>query len=74
MAKEIDNYKAFAGVNLSNARSENESYEDYKKRLKQNEGILKLYNTVGRDAFKELFPGGVKEALENSPKKLGEAK
>ena len=31
MTKEIDNYSAFAEVNLSNARSENESYEDYKK-------------------------------------------
>jgi len=40
MAKEIDNYKAFAGVNLSNARSENESYEDYKKRLKQTNKYL----------------------------------
>ena len=67
MTKEIDNYKAFAGVNLSNARSENESYEDYKKRLKQNEGILKLYNTIGRDAFKELFPAGVGEALKMTP-------
>ena len=80
MAKEIDNYKAFAEVNLSNARSENESYEDYKKRLKQNEGILKLYNTIGRDAFKEMFPGGVGEALRNAEvekentKELGEAK
>ena len=78
MAKEIDNYKAFAEVNLSNARSENESYEDYKKRLKQNEGILKLYNTVGRDVFKEMFPGGVLEALkkaEETPQEtLGEAK
>ena len=64
MAKEQDNYKAFAGVNLSNARSENESYEDYKKRLKQNDGILKLYNTIGRDAFKEMFPGGIGEALK----------
>ena len=78
MAKEIDNYKAFAGVNLSNARSENESYEDYKKRLKQNEGILKLYNTVGRDVFKEMFPGGVEEALNTAEKtsqeKVGEVK
>ena len=78
MAKEIDNYKAFAGVNLSNARSENESYEDYKKRLKQNEGILKLYNTIGRDAFKEMFPGGIGEALkkaeETPQEKVGEAK
>ena len=74
MAKEIDNYKAFAGVNLSNARSENESYEDYKKRLKQNEGILKLYRTVGRDVFKEMFPGGIEEALKKPQEEVGEAK
>ena len=78
MAKTIDNYKAFAGLNLSNARSENESYEDYKKRLKQNEKILKLYNTVGRDNFKEMFPNGIQEAIkkaeETPQEKLGEAK
>ena len=74
MAKEIDNYKAFAGVNLSNARSENESYEDYKKRLKQNEDILKLYFTVGRDNFKEMFPNGVKEALKVTQEEVGAAK
>jgi hypothetical protein len=66
MAKTTDNYSAFNDINLSNARSENESYEDYKKRLKQNEQILKLYNTVGRDVFKEMFPGGVQEALKNA--------
>jgi len=78
MTKIIDNYSAFAEVNLSNARSENESQEDYKKRLKQNKQILKLYTTVGRDGFKEMFPGGVQEALkkaEETPQEtLGEAK
>ena len=78
MAKEIDNYKAFAEVNLSNARSENESYDDYRERLRRNKKILKLYNTVGRDAFKEMFPGGVGEALkkaeETPQEKVGEAK
>ena len=82
MAKETDNYSAFNNINLSNARSENESYEDYKKRLKQNEQILKLYKTVGRDNFKEMFPNGVQEALKNSAeeaynenaKELGESK
>jgi len=82
MAKEIDNYKAFAEVNLSNARSENESYEDYKKRLKQNEQIIKLYNQVGRDNFKEMFPNGIQEAIKNADEEaektntesLGEAK
>ena len=65
MTKIVDNYSAFAEVNLSNARSENESYEDYRKRLKQNKEILKLYNTVGLDAFKEMFPAGVGEAIKN---------
>ena len=74
MTKIVDNYSAFAEVNLSNARSENESYEDYRKRLKQNEAILKVYNTVGRDNFKEMFPNGVQEALKTSAEKLGEAK
>ena len=73
MAKEIDNYSAFAEVNLSNARSENESYEDYKKRLKQNEQIIKLYNQVGRDNFKQMFPNGILEAIKNADKKAEEA-
>ena len=74
MTKEQDNYSAFAGVNLSNARSENESYEDYKERLRRNEKILKLYNTVGRDVFKEMFPGGIEEALKKPQEEVGEAK
>ena len=86
MTKEIDNYKAFAGLNLSNARSEDETYEQYKSRLRTNKKIMKLYDTLGLDGFKEIFPNGVHEALENSAnevyeenekastEKLGEAK
>ena len=66
MTKTTDNYSAFNELNLSNARSENESYKDYKKRMKQNKQIIDLYFTVGRDAFKEMFPNGVGEALKNS--------
>ena len=73
MTKEQDNYSAFAEINLSNARSENESYEDYKKRLKQNKEILKLYDTVGRDAFKEMFPNGIQEAIKNTDVKAEKA-
>ena len=82
MTKTSDNYSAFNNINLSNARSENESYEDYKKRLKQNSEIVKLYTTVGRDNFKQMFPNGILEAIKNSEEKakktntelLGEAK
>ena len=38
----------------------------YLSQLKQNNEILKVYNTVGRDNFKEMFPNGVHEALKNS--------
>ena len=82
MTKETEEYRPLRDLDLNNARNENESYEDYRKRLKQNKQILKLYNTVGRDHFKEMFPAGVGEALKNSAeeayneneKELGEAK
>ena len=78
MTKIVDNYKAFEGVNLSNARSEDESYEDYRKRLKQNKDILKMYFTVGRENFKQMFPNGILEALKTvektSQEEVGEAK
>ena len=70
MTKIVDNYKAFEGINLSNARSEGENYEDFKSRLRQNDKIIKMYKTIGRDGFKELFPNGVHEALENSAKEV----
>ena len=69
MTKIVDNYSAFNEVNLSNARSENESQEDYKKRLKQNSEIVKLYTTVGRDNFKQMFPNGILEAIKNADEK-----
>ena len=78
MAVVVDNYKAFEGLNFSNVRSENESFEDYKTRLKQNYQTIKLYKQVGRDVFKAMFPNGIAEAFkkdkETSQEKLGEAK
>ena len=82
MAKETDNYSAFEGLNLSNARSEDETYEQYRGRLRQNKSIIKTYFQLGRDAFKDMFPNGVHEALQGSAeeaynenaKELGESK
>ena len=62
---QLTNYQAFEGVNLSNARAENETYEAYRKRIKQNDNMLKLYFQIGREMFSNLFPGGVAEALAN---------
>jgi len=70
MTKEQDNYKAFAGLNLSNARDEDETYEQYKSRLRTNKKIMKMYKTIGLDGFKEIFPNGVHEALESSAEEI----
>ena len=76
-------YSAFEGLNLSDARSENETREEYKKRLKLNGKVMKLYFKVGREAFQEMFPEGIKydmfetpdkEQVKKNAKKLGEAK
>ena len=79
-------YNAFKGLNLSDTRSENETREEYKKRLKQNGQVMKLYFKVGREAFQQMFPEGItydmfkapKTTIEKVPKKnakrLGEAK
>ena len=66
MAKE---YSAFEGLNLSDARSENETREEYKKRLKQNKQIIKMYNKVGREEFQQMFPEGVKYEMFEAPTK-----
>ena len=66
MTKETEEYRPLKDLDLNNARNKNESYEDYRKRLKQNSEIIKLYNTLGLDAFKEMFPNGIGEALKNS--------
>ena len=70
MTKEKDNYKAFAGLNLSNARGEDETYEQYRSRLRTNKKIMKMYFTIGLDGFKEIFPNGVHEALQNSAEEI----
>ena len=61
-----ENYSAFAGLNLSDARMKNETREEYKKRLKQNKQIEKIYFKIGREAFQQMFPNGIGEAMKNS--------
>ena len=49
----------FKDLNLSDARSKNETREEYKLRLKQNRQVIKIYNIVGRENFQRMFPEGV---------------
>tara|TARA_R100000697_G_C5393470_1_gene183240 strand:+ start:378 stop:623 length:246 start_codon:yes stop_codon:yes gene_type:complete len=76
-------YSAFENLNLSDARMENETREEYKERKKRNKKALKLYSEIGREQFIEMFPEGInykmfdtptKEEIKEDVKKFGEAK
>ena len=64
-----ENYSAFEGLNLNNARSENETREEYKLRKKRNRKILEIYNKVGREQFQQMFPEGVNYNMFEQPTK-----
>ena len=56
----------FIGVNLSNARDEDETYEEYRTRLKLNKILLKQYKKMGIDDFLKTYPAGVQYAIEHA--------
>ena len=64
-----ENYSAFEGLNLSDARSKNETREEYKLRKKRNNQILKVYNKLGRENFQQMFPEGVDYKMFEQPTK-----
>ena len=59
----------FKDLNFSDTRSENETREEYKLRLKQNRQVMKIYNTVGRENFQQMFPEGVNYDMFKQPTK-----
>ena len=60
----------FKGVNLSNARSENETFEEYKERQKLNALLQKQYRQFGREEFIKMYPAGVKYAIDQAKEKI----
>jgi len=56
----------FKGVNLSNARSEDETFEEYKQRQKLNKVLQKQYRQFGREEFIKMYPAGVKYAIDQA--------
>jgi len=59
----------FKDLNLSDARSKNETREEYKLRKKRNNQILKIYNQIGREQFQQMFPEGVNYKMFEQPTK-----
>jgi len=63
----------FEGINMSNARGEDEDFQDYKARQKMNKNLDKIYKKLGPEGCKKQFPMGFKYAIiqdiENTNKK-----
>ena len=59
----------FENLNLSDSRSENETREEYKKRQKLNKQARKVYSTVGREQFQQMFPEGINYKMFEQPTK-----
>jgi len=53
----------FEGLNMSNVREEDESFEDYKARRKMNKNLEKIYKNLGPEECKKQFPMGFKYAI-----------
>jgi|TARA_R110000822_G_scaffold53002_2_gene136841 hypothetical protein len=66
MATTIKQDISLLNINLSNARSENESYKAYRERLTTNKQILKTYFQYGREGFRAMFPNGVADAMQEA--------
>ena len=60
----------FKGVNLSNARSEDETFEEYKQRQKLNKVLQKQYRQFGREEFIKMYPAGVKYAIDQAKEEI----
>ena len=53
-------------INLSNARAHDETYPDYRARLKLNKQVVATYRAMGREAFQEMYPTGVASAITDA--------
>ena len=69
-----DEISVFHGINLYSKREENESYEDYKNRMKINKNLTKIYSVLGREECKRQYPQGfayaINQALSGDLEKL----
>jgi|TARA_R110000803_G_scaffold90786_1_gene158250 hypothetical protein len=63
----------FEGLNMNNARGEDEDFQDYKARQKTNKNLEKIYRKLGSEECKKQFPMGFKyaiiQSIENTNKK-----
>jgi len=63
----------FEGLNMNNARGEDEDFKEYKARQKMNKNLEKIYRKLGPEECKKQYPMGFKYAIiqdiENTNKK-----
>ncbi len=74
----MEEQSVFFDLELSDARLDNESREEYKARKRFNKKIMKLYQKIGRETYKAAFPQGIikayADAEANEKDELGKLK
>ena len=53
----------FVGLDMKNARGEDEDFQDYKARQKMNKDLEKIYRKLGPEECKKQYPMGFKYAI-----------
>ena len=61
-----DEISVFHGINLYSKREEDESYDDYKQRMKMNKNLQKIYAKLGREECKRQYPQGFLYAINQA--------
>ena len=61
-----DEVSVFEGINLYSKREEDESYNDYKQRMKMNKDLQKIYAKLGREECKRQYPQGFRYAINQA--------
>jgi len=61
-----DGASIFEGLNMSDQRDENETYEEYKYRRATNNNLRKIYKKLGSEECRRQYPMGFNYAIQQA--------
>ena len=61
-----DGASIFEGLNMSDQRDENETYEEYKYRRATNNNLMKIYKKLGSEECRRQYPMGFNYAIQQA--------
>ena len=61
-----DGASIFEGLNMSDQRDENETYEEYNNRRATNNNLMKIYKKLGSEECRRQYPMGFNYAIQQA--------